>query len=544
MKDETGPPATPVTQGFPENRQVFVYDTTLRDGSQSEDVQFTLEDKIRVAECLDRLGIDYIEGGWPGANPKDIEFFRRIRDVSLTHSRVSAFGSTRKSGNRTTEDAVLRALIDARTPVVTIFGKSWSLHVEDILGISRQANLDMIRESCDFLKQSSREVVYDAEHFFDGFRENPDFALETLRAAEEGGADWIILCDTNGGSMPWEIERAIREVLRSIRKPLGIHAHNDSELAVANSLTAVRAGATQVHGTINGIGERCGNANLVSVIADLILKLEASVTSARELSRLREVASFVFEIQNRPLPKNQPFVGDSAFAHKAGVHVHAIRKNRRAYEHILPEAVGNTQRILLSEHSGRSNLAEKAKEYGIPLDSGSPEAERMLATLKELEHEGYQFEGADASFELLMRSASPEYIPYFEIDFFHVRMEKRGDSEAGLSEATIRVRVGDATEHTAALGNGPVNALDNALRKALGTFYPGVNAITLLDYKVRVLAGAHGTASRVRVLIESAMDSRKWGTVGVSENVITASLLALKDSIVYGLLKSGTVPRG
>jgi 2-isopropylmalate synthase len=533
-----------VSPGSPENSQVFVYDTTLRDGSQSEDVQFTLEDKIRVAECLDQLGIDYIEGGWPGANPKDIEFFRRIREVSLTHSRISAFGSTRKSGNRTSEDAVLRALIDARTPVVTIFGKSWSLHVEDILGISRRANLEMIRESCDFLKQAGRELVYDAEHFFDGFRENPDFALETLRAAEEGGADWIILCDTNGGSMPWEVERALREVRHSIRTPLGIHAHNDSELAVANSLTAVRAGATQVHGTINGIGERCGNANLVSVIADLVLKLETSVTSARELSRLREVASFVFEIQNRPLPKNQPFVGESAFAHKAGVHVHAIRKNRRAYEHILPEAVGNTQRILLSEHSGRSNLVEKAREYGIPLDSGSPEAVKMLSTLKELEHEGYQFEGAEASFELLMRSASPEYVPYFEIDFFHVRMEQRKDIGEGLSEATIRVRVGDRTEHTAALGNGPVNALDNALRKALGTFYAGVNEITLLDYKVRVLAGAHGTASRVRVLIESSMDSRKWGTVGVSENVITASLLALKDSIVYGLLKSGTVPRG
>ncbi len=544
MKDDPRPPEHSPELAMAGNGQVSIYDTTLRDGSQSEDVQFTLEDKILVAEHLDQLGVDYIEGGWPGANPKDIEFFRRIRDVSLAHSRIVAFGSTRKSGNRTTEDPVLRALVDAGTPVVTIFGKSWSLHVEDILGITRLANLEMIRESCDFLKQAGRELVYDAEHFFDGFRENPDFALDTLKSAEEGGADWIVLCDTNGGSMPWEVERAVREVRKVIRAPIGIHAHNDSELAVANSLTAVRCGASQVHGTINGIGERCGNANLVSVLADLVLKLGASVTSARELSRLREVASFISEIQNRPLPKNQPFVGDSAFAHKAGVHVHAIRKNRRAYEHILPEAVGNTQRILLSEHSGRSNLAEKAREYGIPLDSDSPEAQKMLSTLKSLEHEGYQFEGAEASFELLMRSASRDYVPYFEIDFFHVRMEQKGTFEDGLSEATIRVRVGSSTEHTAALGNGPVNALDNALRKALGTFYARVNEINLLDYKVRVLAGAHGTASRVRVLIESSMDSRKWGTVGVSENVITASLLALKDSIDYGLLKSGTAPRG
>lgn len=524
--------------------RVAIYDTTLRDGSQSEDVQFTMEDKIRVAEHLDRLGIDYIEGGWPGANPKDIEFFRKVREVPLAHSRISAFGSTRKATNRTSADPVLRALLDAETPVVTIFGKSWSLHVEDILGISKETNLEMIRESCDFLKQSGREVVYDAEHFFDGFRENPSFALETLKAAEMGGADWIILCDTNGGSMPWEVSLAIGEARKSVRVPLGIHAHNDSELAVANSLVAVKAGATQVHGTINGIGERCGNANLISVIADLALKLDVPVTSSRELARLREVASFIFEVQNRSLPKNQPFVGDSAFAHKAGVHVHAIRKNRRAYEHILPEAVGNTQRILLSEHSGKSNLVEKAKEYGIPLDGESPETQKLLSVLKTLEHEGYQFEGAEASFELLMRSASRDFIPYFDVDFFHVLMEQKGQSEEGLSEATIRVRVGKRFEHTAALGNGPVNALDNALRKALATFYPIVDSISLLDYKVRVLSGAHGTASRVRVLIESSMDARKWGTVGVSENVIAASLLALKDSIDFGLLKSGIKPCG
>ncbi len=521
---------------------VTLYDTTLRDGSQSEDIHFTMEDKIRVVEELDRLGIDYIEGGWPGANPKDIEFFRTVGNLPLKHSRIVAFGSTRKSGNSTQNDPVLKALIDAGTKVVTIFGKSWSLHVEEILGITREANLQMIRESVDFLKQSGREVVYDAEHFFDGFRENPDFALETLHAANQGGADWIVLCDTNGGAMFWEVDEAFRAAYRSIKTPLGIHAHNDSELAVANSLVAVRAGARQIHGTLNGIGERCGNANIISVIANLSLKMGIPVVPPRELVRLRSIASFLSEIQNRPLPKNQPFVGESAFAHKAGVHVHAIRKNSRAYEHIRPESVGNAQRILLSEHSGRSNLIEKARQYGIPMESDSPDIQKLLTTLKELEHEGYQFEGAEASFELLMRSVSGSFKPFFEVDFFHVLMEQKGHDPEGLSEATIRVRVGDRYEHTADLGNGPVNALDNALRKALLAFYPEVASITLLDYKVRVLTGNHGTASRVRVLIESGTPSMKWGTVGVSENVIAASLLALKDSIDYCLLKTGVRP--
>ncbi|MHB8422573.1 MAG: citramalate synthase [Leptospirales bacterium] len=529
-----------VHQSLPET--VTLYDTTLRDGSQSEDIHFTMEDKLRVVEELDRLGVDYIEGGWPGANPKDIEFFRNVRQMPLRHSRIAAFGSTRKAGNSTQDDPVLKALIDADTEVVTIFGKSWSLHVEEILGVSKEANLQMIRESVDFLKQAGREVVYDAEHFFDGYKENPDFALETLRAAAQGGADWIVLCDTNGGAMFWEVDQAFRNAALSLSTPLGIHAHNDCELAVANSLVAVRAGARQIHGTLNGIGERCGNANLISVIANLSLKMGLPVVVPKEQVRLRSVASFLYEIQNRSLPKNQPFVGDSAFAHKAGVHVHAIRKNSRAYEHIPPESVGNTQRILLSEHSGRSNMIEKARQYGIPLESDSPHVQQLLTTLKELEHEGYQFEGAEASFELLMRSVSGSFKPFFEVDFFHVLMEQKGQNEEGLSEATIRVRVGDRTEHTAALGNGPVNALDNALRKALSAFYPEVASINLLDYKVRVLTGNRGTASRVRVLIESGVPSMKWGTVGVSENVIQASLLALKDSIDYFLFKTGVQP--
>ncbi|MHB1285421.1 MAG: citramalate synthase [Leptospirales bacterium] len=533
QKTDSSSPVDPVPD------KVTLYDTTLRDGSQSEDIHFTMEDKIRVVEELDRLGVTYIEGGWPGANPKDIEFFQAVRRLPLKHSRIAAFGSTRKSGNRTQDDPVLKALIDAGTKVVTIFGKSWSLHVEEILGITREANLEMIRESVDFLKQSGREVVYDAEHFFDGFKENPDFALETLQAAAKGGADWIVLCDTNGGAMSWEVDLAFRAAARSLKTPLGIHAHNDCELAVANSLMAIRAGARQVHGTLNGIGERCGNANLISVIANLSLKMGFPVVPLEELVRLRSIASFLSEIQNRPLPKNQAFVGESAFAHKAGVHVHAIRKNSRAYEHISPESVGNVQRILLSEHSGRSNLIEKARQYGIPMETDSPDIQTLLTTLKQLEHEGYQFEGAEASFELLMRSASGTFRPFFEVDFFHVLMEQKGHNPEGLSEATIRVRVGDRYEHTADLGNGPVNALDKALRKALSAFYPEVSSINLLDYKVRVLTGNQGTASRVRVLIESGTPSMKWGTVGVSENVIAASLLALKDSIDYCLLKSG-----
>ncbi len=536
------PSAKKKSDSAPDKNRVSLYDTTLRDGSQSEDIHFTMEDKLRIVGELDRLGVDYIEGGWPGANPKDIEFFRRIRTVPLHNSRIAAFGSTRKATSKTSHDPVLKALIAAGTPVVTIFGKSWSLHVKDILDISPATNIEMIRESVDFLKQSGREVVYDAEHFFDGFNDDPEFALKTLKAAEEGGADWIVLCDTNGGSLPWNVERAVRAVAREIRVPIGIHAHNDGELAVANSLIAVNNGARQIHGTINGIGERCGNANLISVMANLVLKMDRGGVSPKNLKNLRHVASFLFELQNRPLPKNQAFVGDSAFAHKAGVHVHAIRKNSRAYEHISPEAVGNTQRILLSEQSGRSNLIEKARQYGVPLDSDSPEIARLLEILKKLENQGYQFEGAEASFELLMRSGSGDFRPYFEIEFFHILMDQKGHDSEGLSEATIRVRVGNRHEHTAALGNGPVNALDNCLRKALSAFYPEVSSINLLDYKVRVLSGNDGTASRVRVLIESGSSSQKWGTVGVSENVITASLMALKDSIDYWLLKSGIKP--
>ncbi len=517
--------------------RVFLYDTTLRDGSQMEDISFTLEDKLRIVTLLDSLGIATIEGGWPGANPKDREFFSRVRELDLNTSRIAAFGSTRKAGNSVSQDPVVADLLAAQTPVVTIFGKSWRLHVREILGLSREQNLAMIGETVDFLKQNGREVVYDAEHFFDGFAEDPDFALETVRAAKLAGADWIVLCDTNGGSLPGHVAEATRRVTEEVGGAIGIHAHNDSELAVANSLAAVSAGARSVHGTINGIGERCGNANLVSVAPNLALKMGFSVMEPAAMARLRDAAAFVSELSNRALPKNMPFVGESAFAHKAGVHVHAVRKVARAYEHIRPEIVGNRQRILLSEQSGRSNLVEKARQYGLAIEEGDGHLAGLLARLKEMEFAGYQFEGADASFELLMREAIEKTAPYFVIDFFRIAMG-RGQG-AGYSEATVQVRVGAQSEHTAALGNGPVNALDNALRKALATFYPEVRHIALLDYKVRVLSGIAGTASRVRVLVESTDGRSKWGTVGVSENVIEASLDALKDSVEHYLLTTG-----
>ncbi len=518
---------------------IVLYDTTLRDGSQMEDISFTLEDKLRIVSVLDSIGIAYIEGGWPGANPKDQEFFARVREVPLTNARIAAFGSTRKAGNKVSEDPVVQDLLFAATPVVTIFGKSWRLHVKEILGLSEEQNLAMIGDTVDYLKQHGKEVVYDAEHFFDGFAEDAEFALRSLDAAKKAGADWIILCDTNGGSLPWQVELATRQASSFLGGNIGIHAHNDSDLAVANSLASVLAGARQIHGTIGGIGERCGNANLISVIADLVLKMNLPVVGKEALARLRDTAAFVFELANRSLPKNMPFVGDSAFAHKAGVHVHAVRKVSRAYEHIRPDSVGNRQRILLSEQAGRSNLVEKARQYGLSVEDGDRHFSSLLSKLKEMEFAGYQFEGAEASFELLMRQALESVTPYFSLDFFRIGMGKGEEKESGYAEATVRVRVGSAFEHTAALGNGPVNALDNALRKALGTFYPEIRHISLLDYKVRVLSGTSGTASRVRVLVESTDGHRKWGTVGVSENVIEASLLALKDSIEYFLLTSG-----
>lgn len=512
-----------------------IYDTTLRDGAQAEDVSFSAEDKVRVAQKLDELGVHYIEGGWPGANPKDIEFFRIMKTTPLKHASVIAFGSTRKASNSVQKDQNLQALLAAETKTITLFGKTWSLHVTDALGISLAKNLELIGDSVAHLKSKGRRVFYDAEHFFDGYKTNPEYALNTIRKAVAAGAERVILCDTNGGAMPWEI-RAICEVVRQeIKVPLGIHAHNDCEMAVANSLVAIETGIVQVQGTINGIGERCGNANLCSIIPNLELKMRRPALGER-LSHLKDVSGFVTEIANLMPNKHQPYVGDSAFAHKGGVHIHAVLKNALTYEHVDPKRVGNRQRVLVSDYAGRSGLLDKIEAYGIKLSKDHAKVQELIDTLKERENEGYQFEGAEGSFELLMRKAMGTHKPAFQLLGFRVIVEKKQEDGAPLSEATVMVKVGGVVEHTAAVGAGPVNALDHALRKSLEKFYPQLQEVKLLDYKVRVLAANKGTESKVRVLIESGDHKDKWGTVGVSENIIEATWQALADSIEYKLL--------
>jgi 2-isopropylmalate synthase len=514
-----------------------IYDTTLRDGAQAEDVSFSAEDKVMVARKLDELGVHYIEGGWPGANPKDIEFFRMIKTVPLHHATVVAFGSTRRAGNPVQKDPNIRALMAAETEIITVFGKSWNLHVTDALGISLAKNLEIIGDSIAYLKSKGRRLFYDAEHFFDGYKADPDYALRTLRQAVEAGAERLVLCDTNGGTMPWEIREICEAVRREFPTRLGIHAHNDSEMAVANSLVAIESGVVQVQGTINGIGERCGNANLCSILPNLELKMKRPALGDRRLARLREVSGFVTEIANLMPNKHQPYVGDAAFAHKGGVHIHAVQKNPATYEHIIPELVGNRQRVLMSDYTGRSGLLGKVETFGIRLSKDNPQLKELLATLKELESQGYQFEGAEGSLEVLTRKAVGRHKPSFELLGFRLIVEKRKADEAPISEATVMVRVDGEVEHTASVGAGPVNALDHALRKALEKFYPQLNEVKLLDYKVRVLAASRGTASKVRVLIESGDHKEKWGTVGVSENIIEASWQALADSIEFKLLQ-------
>ncbi|OGW61593.1 MAG: citramalate synthase [Nitrospirae bacterium RBG_16_64_22] len=518
--------------------RVTLYDTTLRDGAQSEDVSFSSEDKLRIAERLDALGVHYIEGGWPGSNPKDIAFFKAARSLSLKHARLAAFGATRRARHRVSEDPSVKALLAARTSVVTIFGKSWDFHVREALRVPLKQNLEMIEDTVSYIKGRGREVIYDAEHFFDGYRANAEYALDTLRAAERGGADCIVLCDTNGGSLPEEVGRIFREAGRVLRTPLGIHAHNDAELAVANTLAAVRAGAVQVHGTINGYGERCGNANLSSIIPNLKIKMGIPVVTDRQLASLRDCSRFVDEIANLAHNKRLPYVGDAAFAHKGGVHVDAVRKNAATYEHVRPDLVGNRRRILISELSGRANILQKAQDLAIPI-AGTRRVEKILDTIKDLEHQGYMFEGAEGSLELMLKKAMGRRKRFFDLIGFRVIVEKRREGEEPLCEATIQVRVRGQVSHTAAVGNGPVNALDNALRKALEKFYPSLKDVRLVDYKVRVLAATEGTCARVRVLIESADAQKSWGTVGVSENIIEASYQALVDSIQYKLMKDG-----
>ncbi len=525
-------------------KRITIYDTTLRDGSQGEDVSFTLEDKLRIALKLDELGVDFVEGGWHGSNPKDMYFFDEIKKYSLKHVNITAFGSTAKFGSRVEKDPNIQSLVKAGTKWVTIFGKTWDFHVTEALRIGLDDNLKIIEESVKYLVKMDKQVIYDAEHFFDGFKANPEYALKTIEAAINGGASLICLCDTNGGTMPSELAKIIKKFCSRFNVPFGIHAHNDCELAVANSLTAIENGASQVQGTFNGFGERCGNANLCSIIPNVQLKLGIKILPDEKLKKLRETSRYIFEIANLPPIKNQPYVGDSAFAHKGGVHVSAIIKNASTYEHTTPELVGNKRRVLVSDLSGKSNVFLKAKEFNIDLDNKSPITNEILNTLKEMEMEGYQFEGAEASFELLMREAMGERRKYFELMGFRVIDEKRKEGETPVAEATVKIKVGGHIELTAAEGNGPVNALDNALRKALERFYPELKEVKLYDYKVRVLTSDKGTGARVRVLIESGDKEEKWGTVGVSHNIIEASYQALVDSIEYKLYKSHKGKKG
>jgi 2-isopropylmalate synthase len=514
--------------------RIHIYDTTLRDGSQGEGVNFSLQDKLLITRRLDELGIDYIEGGYPLSNPKDFEYFQQVRRLPLKHARVAAFGMTRRKGVAPAEDTCLRALLEAETPIVTIVGKTWDLHVREVLNTTLEENLRMIGDSVGHCRAHGREVFYDAEHFFDGYRHNPEYALQTLRAAEAAGATVLILCDTNGGTLPEEIAAGVDAARQAVRAAIGIHCHNDCDVAVANSLAAVAHGATQVQGTINGIGERCGNADLVSVIANLALKRGHEVLRPGSLARLTEVSRYVWETANLSVRGNQPFVGASAFAHKGGMHTHAIARNPASYEHLDPAAVGNERRILLSELSGQSTILAKTTRYALTHDRAL--MARILNQVQDLENAGYEFEAAEASFDLLVKKAAGLYQPKFERIAYRVNIEAdRGG--APVTEATVKVRIAGAVEHTVSEGDGPVNALDGALRKALQGAYPNLAGMQLVDYKVRVVNSRAGTAARVRVLIESRDDRDVWGTVGVSENIIEASWLALVDSIEYKLFK-------
>lgn len=522
---------------------VQLYDTTLRDGSQREGISFSLDDKLKIARRLDQLGVAYIEGGWPGSNPKDMAFFELASELQLENAVVTAFGSTRRAKTAVEEDANIRALIAANTAAVAVFGKSWELHVRQVLRTTPEENLKMISDSVRYLKKLGREVIFDAEHFFDGYQANPAYALQTLEAAAEAGADVLVLCDTNGGGLPSAVSAVVAEVRRATSLPLGIHAHNDSDTGVANSLAAVEMGVSHVQGTINGYGERCGNANLCSIIPALKLKMGHDCVTDAQLGMLADTARYVSELANLSLYPHQPYVGHSAFAHKGGMHVDALLKCDESYQHIEPALVGNRTRVVVSELSGKSNVAYKAQEFGLELASGSEQTREVLTRIKELENQGFQFEGAEGSVELLVRRTQPGYQAPFELLDFHVLVrghhgpvKERTGSGRMAAEATVKVRVGDQVMHTAADGNGPVNALDAAVRKALLPFYPGLADVHLTDYKVRILDGEAGTAAQTRVLIDSADSTRTWSTVGCSTNIIEASWQALADSLEYALL--------
>ncbi len=514
--------------------RVSIYDTTLRDGSQGEGVNFSLQDKLLLTRRLDEIGVDYIEGGYPLSNPKDFEYFQAVRELPLKHAKVCAFGMTRRKNAPAETDTCLKALLDAKTPVVTIVGKTWDFHVTNVLGTTLDENVRMIADSVAYCKSQGREVFYDAEHFFDGYRANPDYALKTLQAAASAGASVVILCDTNGGTMPERVAEVVQAVKRELSCEIGIHCHNDCELAVANSLAAVRVGATQVQGTMNGIGERCGNVDLVSVIANLALKYGYDVLNPGSLVRLTETSRYVYELANMNFRNGQPFVGQSAFAHKGGMHTHAVAKDPATYEHIRPEAIGNERRVLVSELSGHSTILTKTTKYQVSHDKAL--MTKILTAVQDMEHAGYEFEAAEASFDLLVKKAAGLYKPWFERVAYRVNIEAGADG-APLTEATVKLKVSDTLQHTVSEGDGPVNALDGALRKALVPHFPRLDEMHLVDYKVRVVNAKEGTAARVRVVIESRDGADVWGTVGVSENVIEASWLALADSIEYKLFK-------
>ena len=523
----------------------LLYDTTLRDGTQGENISFTADEKIKIALKLDDIGIHYIEGGWPGSNPKDLQFFDLAKRVKLKNARLVAFGSTRKPGILPGEDENLKALLASETPTVTIFGKSWDLHVEDVMNNSLEENIAMIRDSVKFLKRNGREVVYDAEHFFDGYKNNRDYALQTIDAAVEGGADFVVLCDTNGGSLPFEIESMVKGVQKFLAQKenensdntsvkLGIHTHDDCGLAVANSITAVQAGAVMVQGTINGYGERCGNADLNSIMPILNLKMNRPCVSDENLRKLKTLSRYVSELANQVPVNNRPFVGKSAFAHKGGIHVSAIMKVPRAYEHMDPAIVGNQRRVLISDLSGKSNVEFKARELGVELGNNGYDSSKIVSEIKQLEQQGYQFDVAEGSFKILMEKFTDQFNPLFELEAFRVTIEKDKDQPCS-SQATVKITVGGKQEITAAEGYGPVSALDNALRKALDRFYPDLDTMSLVDFKVRVIDGSRGTAAKVRVFIESRDQDEIWSTIGVSEDIIEASWQALADSFQYKL---------
>ncbi len=527
---------------------IFIYDTTLRDGTQAENINFSSEEKVKIAKKIDEMGVQYIEGGWPGSNNRDVRFFELARKENFKHARITAFGATRKPGITAGDDANLQALIAADTPAVAIVGKTWPLHVEQVMGNTREENLAMIRDSIAFLRSYNREVIYDAEHFFDGYKDDPGYATDTLLAALESGADFLVLCDTNGGTLPTEIQSIVSEIhrffsTRSKQPRLGIHCHNDCGMAVANSICAVQAGAVMVQGTVNGYGERCGNADITAIIPILNLKMERSSIPDEYLSRLKSLSRFVSETANMIPLNSRPFVGKSAFAHKGGIHVNAIMKVPRAYEHMDPALVGNKRRVLVSDMSGKSNVEYKAKEMGVELGCTGYDCQQIVSEIKAMEDQGYQFDVADGSLKIFLEKFTQQFQPQFELESFRITVEKDLDRPC-TAHATIKIKVDNAHEITAAEGHGPVSALDNALRKALGKFYPDLDVMHLVDFKVRVIDGREGTAARVRVFIESRDQDDIWTTIGVSEDIIEASWQALVDSFQFKLAKEQAIKEG